>query len=177
MRLPGRNTSIYAVALVVFLVVFAFLLLTYTRRVDGRSMRPTFEEGDLVVIQPAGFSSVVVGDVIVYGPPCASNQLSVIHRVVDMRSGGFITRGDNSVTNQGTDQDLGIASSPIHEECLVGRVVFVIPYVELVASLPYGLNYAIALVIFLLIVAMELNARRGKADLEVPEPALIPPAT
>jgi signal peptidase len=147
-------------AFVLFLLIFAFFLLNYTRRVDGVSMLPTLESGDLVVIEPVSMSDVQIGNIIVYGPPCAVSDLSVIHRVVGGNdTSGFITQGDDRRTNPATDQTSGIASRPITQACLIGKVVFVVPYVERLASLPYGLNYVIAALIFLAIVASELGGK------------------
>lgn len=157
MRLPGKRATVYAIVFVVFVLVFAYLLLNYTRRVDGVSMLPTLEQGDLVVIQPVTMSQIQIGNIIVYGPPCSTSGDSVIHRVVAGNSTrGFYTQGDDRKTNPGTDQREGIASAPITQACLVGRVVFVVPYIERLAALPYGLNYAIAAVIFVIIVVSEL---------------------
>ena len=175
MRLPGAKTSFYAVAFVLFLIVFAYFLLTYTRRVDGKSMWPTLESGDLVVIQPVSMNDVHVGDIIVYGPPCSAGGSSVIHRVVDgTEGGGFITQGDDRTTNPYTDQNSYIANGPITQDCLIGRVVFVVPYIERLASLPYGLNYIVAALIFLLLIATELGGRRAPQPVEAGEKAVGP---
>ena len=165
MRLPGAKTSLYTVALVLFLLVFAYLLLNYTRRVDGNSMLPTLESGDLVVIQPVSMNDVHIGNIIVYGPPCAVSGYSVIHRVVGgNETSGFITQGDDRETNPNTDQNLYIANGPITQACLVGKVVFIVPYIERLASLPYGLNYIFVVLIFLVIIATELGGRRAPQE-------------
>lgn len=172
MKLPPRNTTIYGGTFVLALAVFAFLLLTYTRRVDGVSMRPTFEEGDLVVIQPVQMSSVSLGDVIVYSSPCSRSGFSVIHRVVGLKDGGFLTRGDNALTNLENDQDSLIAKTPIYQDCLTGKVIFVVPYLELVATLPYELNYVIAGLIFVVVIFVEFrNRSRSRRDAESQAPA------
>jgi signal peptidase I len=158
MRLPGKRIALYGVVFVLLLVVFAYLLLTYTRRVDGTSMYPTLEGGDLVVIQPASMSDMHIGDIVVYTPPCSGEGFSVIHRVVGgTPDQGFKTQGDN---NPLPDQDSGIARTPIHQNCLVGKVVFVVPYVETLASLPYGANYLLAFLIFLVIIVSEFGRRQ-----------------
>ncbi len=177
MRLPVKKASAYGVAFLLFVVAFAYLLLTDTRRVDGRSMYPTLEEGDLVVIQPASATDLHIGDIIVYGSPCSNGGISVIHRVVDVRLGGFATQGDN---NPSPDQDSNIALTPIFQNCLIGRVVFVVPYIERLASLPYGLNYLLAMMIFLAIIYSELSGRRTanehKHEEDKSSPATLPPA-
>jgi len=160
-RLPDKKASLYVVVFVVFLLVFSYFLLNYTRRVDGRSMVPTLEQGDLVVIQPVTMSDIHIGDIIVYGPPCSEEGIDVIHRVVGIEGGGFITQGDDRATNPYTDQASDIANGPITQACLVGKVVFIVPYIERLASLPYGLNYTIAAIIFLVIIISELVGRRN----------------
>lgn len=156
MKLPGRSTSVYLVGLVVFLVLFAYLELVYARRVDGVSMLPTLEQGDLVVVQNVPYGDIHVGDIIVYDPPCSATGFSVIHRVVEVTSSGFVTKGDN---NGGTDQALRIASSPVTPDCVVGKVTFVVPYIERLSLLPYGTNYLLALLIIFALLYPELRNR------------------
>jgi signal peptidase I len=60
--------------------------------VDGRSMEPTYQDGDLVVAYDR--NTYDIGDVIVYDAPVDS-QFNVIHRITDRTEGGFITQGDN----------------------------------------------------------------------------------
>ncbi len=170
--MASARTIAFFVAFVIFLVVFAFVLVTYTRRVDGTSMLPTLVQGDLVVIDNVPASSIHLGDIIVYGAPCSAVVVDgavapVIHRVVAVDSSGyFTTKGDN---NAYTDQDAHIASSPITPDCIEGKVVFVVPYIERIASLPYGLNYVIAAIIIAVVAGYELWGGRK----ETPEsPAL-----
>ena len=161
MKLRSPRTTTLAVGFVVFIVVFAYFLLTYTRRVDGISMLPTLEEGDLVVIQKPAVGDFHVGDIVVYNPPCSATGFSVIHRIVNVSNGEFVTKGDN---NAQTDQVAHIASSDVSYSCIVGKVVFVVPYVERLASLPDGLNYVLAFVIVLAVVFYELQGTRGSGD-------------
>ena len=175
MRLPGQKASLYAVAFVLFLIVFAYLLLTYTRRVDGISMLPTLEEGDLVGLQPSSIGSVNPGDIIVYGPPCSVSGNAVIHRVIGLApGGGLLTQGDDRKTNPSTDQVEGIANGPIVQACLIGKVVFVVPYIERLASLPYGLNYIIAALILVILAVTELSGRRAPVQEKADEKARVP---
>lgn len=146
----------YLVGLVIFLILFAYLELVYARRVDGISMLPTLEEGDAVVVLNVPYGDIHQGDIIVYDPPCSATGYSVIHRVVEITSGGFITRGDN---NPGTDQALRIAASPITPECLDGKVVFAFPYIERLSLLPYGTNYLLALLIIFAVLFSEFRNR------------------
>lgn len=160
MKLPHR-TTVYVVAFVIFLVAFAYLELNYTRRVSGTSMLPTLEDGDLVVIQNVPFSSLHVGDIVVYNPPCSATGESVIHRIVEVTPSGVITQGDN---NNYTDIGGGIATGPVTPACFVGKVVFVVPYIERIASLPDGLNYIIAALILIAVIYLWLGEPRSAQE-------------
>lgn len=162
MRESSRNLAFYAVA-IVLLIVLAYAVQTDTRRVDGISMLPTLQGGDLVVVQGVPFTDIKVGDIIVYSGLCSSGGESVIHRVVSIGSSGLITKGDN---NPQPDQGpAGIATSPITPDCLVGKVVFVVPYVELLAyyidsqQLPAWVNYVPAAFILLIVLYLILGER------------------
>ncbi len=155
------KTSVYIAGFVIFLLAFAYLELTYTRRVENTSMLPTLEPGDLVVIQGVTLSSLKVGDIIVYDPPCSTTGVSVIHRVIQFQGGGVVTRGDN---NGYTDIAGGLSDGPVTLDCVEGRVVFVIPYVELLASLPDGANYILAALIFIGIILYELTGRSSEQE-------------
>jgi len=151
----SKGTAVY-VAAFVLLLTWAFFVQADTRRVDGHSMLPTLEGGDLLVIQNVPISQVHVGDIIVYNSLCSTEGLSVVHRVVDVTSSGLITKGDNNKQN---DIMSNIASGPITQQCLEGKVVFVIPYVEQLAfyidqnGLPQWLNYIPSILILIVVIA------------------------
>ncbi len=151
----SRTTYVY-VAAFALLLFWAYFVQSQTRRVDGFSMLPTLEGGDLVVIQNVPVDQVHVGDIIVYSGLCSAGGESVVHRVIQISSGGLITKGDN---NPEPDQYMHeIANGPITQQCLEGKVVFVIPYVELLAyeidanGLPQWFNYIPS--IFILVIVM-----------------------
>lgn len=152
---------VYVVILVLLVSAFAFSVYSYTRRVTGTSMFPTLEDGDLVFLEQVPFNSISVGDIIVYNPPCAAESFSVIHRIVAISDGGFITKGDN---NGVTDQAAGIATGPVTAACIEGEVVFVIPYVERLADLPYGVNYVIAALVVIFVLYSELKPRGEEVE-------------
>lgn len=170
MKFVSKGTTVYVVILVL-LLIWAYFVQTDTRRVDGTSMLPTLEGGDLVVVQNVPLASVKVGDIVVYGGFCSALGVSVIHRVVNITAQGLITKGDN---NRYTDQSSGIAATPISSQCLEGKVVFVVPYVELLAyyidanHLPQWLNYLPSVLILIVVLASLLSEGekegRGEAD-------------
>jgi signal peptidase len=157
--LVSKGTVVY-VAAFALLLFWAFFVQADTRRVDGTSMLPTLEGGDLVVIQSVPISQIHVGDIIVYNGLCSAGGESVVHRVVDITPQGLITKGDN---NARTDQAWGIAVSPITSQCLEGKAVFVVPYVELLAyyidqyGLPQWLNYVPSIVILAIVIISVLG--------------------
>ena len=162
MKFVSRGTVLYVIALAL-LLSWAYFVQADTRRVDGVSMLPTLEGGDLVVIQGVPVSDVHVGDVIVYNNLCSSQGESVVHRVVNITGGGLITKGDNNPRN---DIISNIAVSPIYQRCLEGKVVFVIPYVEILAyyidqnGLPQWLNYLPSILILIIVIASLLGEEK-----------------
>src|SRR2546422_8977632 len=137
MKLEARvRSAAYLGTLILVLVIFAILLFVFTRRVDGVSMRPTLEAGDMVVLQFGNISNVKQGDVIVFNDPTfgGCQDFTIIHRVVQVASdGGLTTQGDNRATNPVPDEPVGGPYG--HQQCRVGKVVFVIPYLDRRAGL------------------------------------------
>ena len=174
----SKGTVAY-VAAFALLLFWAFFVQADTRRVDGTSMLPTLEGGDLVVIQNVPISQIHVGDIIVYNGLCSAGGESVVHRVVNITAQGLITKGDN---NARTDQYYGIAISPITSQCLEGKAVFVIPYVELLAyyidqnGLPQWFNYIPSLFI-LAIVIFSVLREGGEDERKAKEKSIGPAGT
>lgn len=170
MKTTSKSTVIYVAAFIV-LIFWAYFVQTDTRRVDGTSMLPTLEGGDLVVIQHVPIRDIHMGDIIVYNNLCSTSGVSVVHRVVNITSAGLITKGDN---NGYTDQVANIAFTPITQQCLEGKVVFVIPYVELLAyyvdiyGLPQWFNYLPSIVIILIVFFSLLGSDGEKSEQEPP---------
>ncbi len=162
MKFVSRGTVLYVIALAL-LLSWAYFVQADTRRVDGFSMLPTLEGGDLVVIQGVPVSDVHVGDIVVYNNLCSTGGESVVHRVVNITSNGLITKGDNNPRN---DFVSNISVSPITQRCLEGKVVFVIPYVELLAyyvdanQLPQWLNYLPSILILIIVIASLLGEEK-----------------
>ena len=176
MKSSSRTTVIYVAAFAV-LLFWAYFVQADTRRVDGTSMLPTLEGGDLVVIQNVPLSDVHVGDIIVYNSLCSTSGLSVVHRVIQITSSGLITKGDN---NPEPDQYNGeIARTPITQQCLEGKVVFVIPYVELLAyyvdyyGLPQWFNYLPSILILVIVFFSVLGSDEDE-ETSSAEPASTP---
>ena len=165
MKLEARvRSAAYLGSLILVLVVFAVLLFVFTRRVDGVSMSPTLEAGDMVILQFGNIGEVQKGDVIVFNDPTfgGCQDFTIIHRVVQVASdGGLTTQGDNRATNPVPDEPVG--GPYVRQQCLVGKVVFVIPYLERLADvLPYPTNYVLAALIILFVIFSEMGG--GKKE-------------
>jgi len=86
--------------------------------VDGNSMKPTFDNGDLVVARTEDRYSV--GDVIIFTvPTTAGHFANIVHRIIAVNSdGSIVTQGDNRQTADGFH-------TTIHN--VVGRAEWSIP--------------------------------------------------
>jgi len=88
--------------------------------VSSSSMEPSLSRGDIVPWIPCDVDDVKVGDVIVYR---SVHGNLMIHRVVDVRNGKFITKGD---ANNFTDQEGPHVPEPmVGETNLCGRAIMV----------------------------------------------------
>ena len=134
--------------------------------VVSKSMVPTLQVGDLVIAQSVPFSSIHVGQVIIYVQPLGNGAcagLTIVHRVVAITSGGLMTQGDDRATNPQTDP-----WDPIPAQCVRGVVVLAVPYLGLISMLiPYPWNYALVGLILIFVFLSELRPSgegKKKAD-------------
>lgn len=126
-RSGGWRTTVVLSVLVVLAVSGGFVALETTLgtshpilAIESGSMSPTFNRGDLVVIQHAGPDGISVGTVIAYLSTCMPSP--VVHRVVAVKDVNgqpvYTTRGD---ANPGDDP------CPASYGAVLGRVVAVVP--------------------------------------------------
>jgi signal peptidase I len=132
-------------------------------------MVPTLQIGDLVITERVPFSSVHVGQVIIFLRPISSDTCSgesIVHRVVAITSQGLITQGDDRVTNQNPDEPN--SWPPVPAQCFKGVVVLAVPYLGLISMLiAYPWNYALVALILLFIFLSELrpsDERKKRAE-------------
>ncbi|MDA4116161.1 MAG: signal peptidase I [Thaumarchaeota archaeon] len=130
--------------------------------VVSKSMVPTLQIGDLVITEKASFSSIHVGQVIVYQQPTPSGTcpnpygLTIVHRVVAITPSGLITQGDDRKTNPYPDEPT--QWPPVPAECVKGVVVLAVPYLGLISMLiPYPWNYALVGLILVFVFVSELR--------------------
>ncbi|MEM2079897.1 MAG: signal peptidase I [Nitrososphaerota archaeon] len=97
---------------VVLLTLIALTLLDYITLavVEGTSMEPTLQSGDLViVIKRVSTKDISVGDVIVY----RRSGTLIIHRVLRVEDDTLITKGDNN----------WLPDPPIRFQAVIGKVL------------------------------------------------------
>jgi len=133
--------------------------------VVSKSMVPTLQIGDLVIVHHVPFSSIQVGQVVVFAEPtsfgtCAG--LTVVHRVVAITSQGLITQGDDRVTNPHPDEPSPPYSwPPVPAQCVKGVVFLAVPYLGLISMvISYPWNYALVGLILIFVFLTELRPSR-----------------
>lgn len=132
--------------------------------VEGRSMWPTYDDGDILLVVGAKSSDLKVGDVIIYRK---YDNTFVVHRIVDKSfidgKWVFRTQGDN---NSYPDP------YPVQEDQVVGRVeARLIPKVGVIFKVLMPYKYAIIclLIIAAVILAMWPSDKREEKQVEVLE--------
>ncbi len=161
----GRAISYVLIVVVILvgaeLVVSSALGSSPVYVVVSGSMIPALEIGDLVVAQGVPFSSIRVGQVIIYVRPDSLGQCdgeTIVHRVVGITSQGLVTQGDNRITNPSPD-----SWSPIPSACVKGVVVLAVPYLGLISMvIPPPYNYVFVGLIIIFVFLSELKG--GKRD-------------
>ena len=112
-----------ALVLVVLFAIFAIILPSAFSSslaiVRSSSMEPALPAGSLAMVGPVDTDSIEVGDVIAFNPPWDPG-ITVTHRVVEVRSDGFVTKGDAS-----EDPDPFV----IPAADVIGRPSWHIPYI------------------------------------------------
>lgn len=83
-------------------------------------MVPALKMGDIVVYKDVDERSLNVGDIVVY----KSGKTTVTHRIINIKEGGVITKGDNVPMDDGF----------IPFEAIEGKVVERIPWVGLLRT-------------------------------------------
>ncbi len=123
-----------------------------------------------MLVQSVPYTSIHVGDVIVFQPPIPGGGCSsevIVHRVVNITSEGLITQGDNRFTNPHPDEGPPQNSwPPVTPECVKGLVVLSLPFLGRISeAFPPPLNYVLVAAIVLLIFMAELfSGRKDKEE-------------
>ena len=113
-----RKEALWTVTLCIAMVLVIWfsmgLLNVFPSVVISGSMRPTIEVGDLIILMKTSAEKIKPGDIIQY----ITTEGMVVHRVIGIRDGLFITKGDAVDT---PDPD------PVHPLNVRGKVIAIIP--------------------------------------------------
>jgi signal peptidase len=104
----------------VFLIFYRPVSLagdTYYEPVYTGSMEPAIPVGSVVVIKPVEPETLKIGDIICFQ---LSQPTSITHRIINITSQGFITKGD---ANEDPDQ------WTVRKENVIGKAIFTIPFI------------------------------------------------
>ncbi len=171
-----RNALVYVLVIVAIVAGAQLVLNTAFGSspfyvVVSRSMVPTLDVGDIVIVQNVPFDGIHVNDVIIYDTPIQSGgcgSLVVVHRVVGISSdGGLITQGDNRLSNPFPDEPREWPY--VHADCTRGVVVLVVPYLGKISMLfPPPTNYVLVAIILVFIFVTELRRKGGDSEEKQP---------
>ncbi|MGQ9780656.1 MAG: signal peptidase I [Nitrososphaeria archaeon] len=123
--------------------------------VEGISMHPTLEDGDLIIIDRTDYDNLKVGDIIVFNS--SIYHFRIVHRIVDVRSIDgekvFITQGDNTHAPD---------PSYVGKENYVGRYVNIrIPYAGFIGeALAPPVNYIIIVLLIMYLIYVDFYLPR-----------------
>ena len=119
--------------------------------VQGISMLGTIEPGSFVVLKAQ--EKYEVGEIIGFSTDRESvfSGRNVVHRIIDERSGGFITQGDNN-----PKPDRGV----VRESQIMGEVVFFTPFAGYIIL--FMRNPLIMVVLAIATIMMQLGRKKKK---------------
>ena len=108
MRIPGTNSSLVSVMLGIILAFsinqgLALALSTPMPvvAVESNSMVPTFQRGDILILQGIPSDQLGIGDVIVFSPP--NQNVPVVHRIVRVNGDGTFQAAVTYVVEDGPE--------------------------------------------------------------------------
>lgn len=174
------KTLIFLTIILAAIVAFWFGIRAYLRTdypllaVASGSMIPTLNVGDLIIVQGGLNVSDInaayeTGDIIVFHKPYGPDEL-IVHRAVEkhLNDGTWYlrTKGDNPQTNTSPDP------WQVYDNHLVGKVVFIIPYlgnIPLFVHTPTGMAIIVILIAILILLEFVIPSARGKKESEQSE--------
>ena len=142
------------------------------RAVSSGSMRPTYNVGDLLVIQNTPSDKLQINDVIVF--EVSTRSYDIVHRIIDIQYRSqdgklyFRTKGDN---NPAPDYWRGSEcwNGMIPEENVIGKVIFSVPligHVSLAVSSEYGVLIIGAVILLIILISIPFGEQKTSDEEE-----------
>jgi len=169
---------IFLTLIVILLLVASPLLPTKeyisTHVVSTGSMEPEIMTGS-VVFSSLETDEINPGDIIVFKSP-QNKEVTVVHRVMEINDGEYVTKGDNNENND---------DWVVSDDDILGSVVFTVPYlgyaIEFLKT-PLGFGLGVGIPALILIIAFIKKIRDGindkvreKTEEEITKSKLEPP--
>lgn len=128
--------------------------------VSSRSMLPTLQIGDIIVVQDGGtFQTLRVGDIIVFERP-GTHEIVIVHRIYRVNE----VDGERRIETKG-DNNPSPDSWVVKEADYIGKVVFTIPQLGYLTTwLTPPLNYVIIAAILAVIFLTELYSKEKRNE-------------
>ena len=125
------------------------------------SMKPVFQENDMIIYQAHDRSDYKTGDIVVFVRDRGTeDEILITHRLIGISEDQLITKGDAN----------SISDKPIKWDQLVGRVVFLIPGVGKAVEFlrtPAGLILSVAVIVVLSVInLLPVLGKRSKKKAE-----------
>lgn len=105
-------------------------------RINGTSMYPTLKNGDYLIIQ-RGNNGNLTNEIVAFH----INRSRIIHRVIEEKEGFILTKGDANKISDGW----------IPRQAIIGKVIFVLPFLFFDFLRFLGVNILVLTFVFLLI--------------------------
>ncbi len=123
-NIPKRLTKEYSPVVRIGILGGIFLIISFNLGlfkikpvvILSKSMSPTLNVADLVIIKETNFNEVKKNDIIEFN----NKNVKIIHRIVDIKNNMIITKGD---ANKDLDKEY------VTEEDIIGKYLFKIPFV------------------------------------------------
>ncbi|WP_287584216.1 signal peptidase I [Candidatus Borrarchaeum sp.] len=144
------------------------------RSVSSGSMRPTYNVGDLLILQNIPSDRLQVDDVIVF--EVSTRSYDIVHRIIEIQYRSqdgklyFRTKGDN---NPSADYWRGSEcwNGMIPQENVIGKVILSVPiigYVSLaVSGSPYGILIIGAVILLIILISIPFGETKTPEDEEI----------
>lgn len=147
----------YYYIFVILYLIFTFIVTIFSLHLFGdfhsftnksNSMNPTINTGSITIVKK--MDNYQVGDIISYYVKVNGNEEIISHRIIRIGGNVYITKGD---------ANLGIDAPIILPRLIIGKVLFIIPYLGYIISFTksaIGLWFMI-IIPAVLIIFVELN--------------------
>jgi signal peptidase len=133
-----KKSDLAIIFLIILIYVLMFSNIVQTASVEGVSMYPIFQNGALTFYTSP--NNIKIGNIIIYKSPYFNDY--VIHRVINIQNGNYITQGIDKITNPKPDNEIGLEPlNGIPHNLIVGKVLeidnvtFSIPYLGYISIL------------------------------------------